>query len=221
MKYLWLFFLVQGCWYYKYYQYIFYQNLAPWQRPARGDVSNQIAPSACDQSTNSEYFFPATIVRQVAVGVQIWESSSLFVTCLHFCLAPWYLCTCKSSFWYMLACLSTSLKSRHVHVNCSCWSSWLQNSDQRRDGGGDPHTRQESTASSPQKENSLFAAYIYFELLESMHLMCVRCVQRLERLPTLAALGKGQGKLQGEKWSPLSSYQSLSIMYNIYIVYIN
>ena len=44
--------------------------------------------------------------------------SSLFVTCLHFCLAPWYLCTCKSFFWYMLACLSTSLKSRHVHVNC-------------------------------------------------------------------------------------------------------
>lgn len=96
----------------------FYQNLAPWQRPARGDVSNQIAPSACDQSTNLEYFFPATIVRQVAVSVQIWESSSLFVTCLHFCLAPWYLCTCKSFFWYMLACLSTSLKSRHVHVNC-------------------------------------------------------------------------------------------------------
>ena len=57
--------------------------------------------------------------------------------------------------------------------------------------------------------------HIHFELLlrlESMHLMCVRCVQRLERLPTLAALGKGQGKLQGEKWSPLSSYQSLSIM---------
>ena len=45
--------------------------------------------------------------------------SDLFITCLHFCLAPWYLCTCKSFFWYMLACLSTSLKSRHVHVNCS------------------------------------------------------------------------------------------------------
>ena len=122
----------------------------------------------------------------------------------------------------MLACLSTSLKSRHVHVNCPCWSSWLKSSDQRRDGGGDPHTRQESTASSPQKENSLFSAYVHFELLlrlESMHLMCVRCVQRLERLPTLAALGKGQGELQGEKWSPLSSYQSLSIMYNIYCIY--
>ena len=79
--------------------------------------------------------------------------SDLFITCLHFCLAPWYLCTCKSFFWYMLACLSTSLKSHHGHVYCPCWSSWLQSSDQRRDGGGDPHTRQESTASSPQKEN--------------------------------------------------------------------
>ena len=117
----------------------------------------------------------------------------------------------------MLACLSTSLKSRHVHVHRpvhadhhDCKVCMIEN--QRRDGGGDPHTRQESTASSPQKENSLFSGYIHFELLlwlESMHLMCVRCVQRLERLPTLAALGKGQGELQGEKWSPLSSYQSL------------
>ena len=57
---------------------------------------------------------PATIVRQVTVSVQIWESSSLFVTCLHFCLAPWYLCTCKRFFWYMLACLSISSKSHHV-----------------------------------------------------------------------------------------------------------
>ena len=157
MKYLWLFFLVQGCWYYTYHQIFFYQNLAPWQRPARGDVSNQIAPSACDQSTNLEYFSSNNCQTSCCICSDL-GISSLFVTCLHFCLAPWYLCTCKSFFWYMLACLSTSLKSRHVHVNCSCWSSWLQNSDQRRDGGGDPHTRQESTASSPQKENSLFSA---------------------------------------------------------------
>ena len=111
MKYLWLFFLVQGCWYYTYYQYFSYQNLAPWQRPARGDVSNQIAPSACDQSTNLEYFSSNNCQTSCCM------CSDLFVTCLHFCLAPWYLCTCKSFFWYMLACLSTSLKSRHVHVH--------------------------------------------------------------------------------------------------------
>ena len=41
--------------------------------------------------------------------------SSLFVTCLHFCLAPSYLCTCKSFFWY------TFSKSRLVnsdHHDC-------------------------------------------------------------------------------------------------------
>ena len=150
--------------------------------------------------------------------------SSLFVTCLHFCLAPWYLCTCKSFFDICYLINNFIISSCSCPSSSSCWSSWLQSSDQRRDGGGDPHTRQESTASSPQKENSLFSAYIHFELLlwlESMHLMCVRCVQRLERLPTLAALGKGQGELQGEKWSPLSSYQSPSIMYNTYCIYIN
>ena len=93
--------------------FLFYQNLAPWQRPARGDVSNQIAPSACDQSTNLEYFSSNNCQTSCCT------CSDLFITCLHFCLAPWYLCTCKSFFWYMLACLSTSLKSRHVHVNCS------------------------------------------------------------------------------------------------------
>ena len=29
----------------------------------------------------------------------------------------------------------------------------MRRSDQRRDGGGDPQTRQESTASSPEQEN--------------------------------------------------------------------
>ena len=148
--------------------------------------------------------------------------SDLFITCLHFCLAPWYLCTCKSFFDICYLINNFIISSCSCPSSSSCWSSWLQSSDQRRDGGGDPHTRQESTASSPQKENSLFSAYIHFELLlwlESMHLMCVRCVQRLERLPTLAALGKGQGELQGEKWSPLSSYQSLTIIYNIYCKY--
>ena len=114
MKYLWLFFLVQGCWYYTYHQIFFYQNLAPWQRPARGDVSNQIAPSACDQSTNLEYFSSNNCQTSYCMCSDI-GISSLFVTCLHFCLAPSYLCTCKSFFWY------TFSKSRLVnsdHHDC-------------------------------------------------------------------------------------------------------
>ena len=149
--------------------------------------------------------------------------SSLFVTCLHFCLAPWYLCTCKSFFWYMLACLSTSLKSHHVHVNCPCWSSWLKSSDQRRDGGGDPHTRQESTASSPQKENSLFSAYIHFELFLWLK-VCTWCVfdvfrdwnvcQRWLR----SAKVKGSCKEKnGHHYLHINLYRSCII----YIVYIN
>ena len=118
MQYLCLFFLVQGWRYYAYH----YISFLPKSCSLTEASTRRCLKPNCSISLRSvnklRTCLPATIVRQVAVTVQIWESSSLFVTCLHFCLAPWYLCTCKSFFWYMLACLSTSLKSRHVHVNC-------------------------------------------------------------------------------------------------------
>ena len=170
MKYLWLFFLVQGWWYYTYYQYFFTKILLldRGQHEAMSQTKLLHQPAISQQTQN--------IFSSNNCQTSCCTCSDLFITCLHFCLAPWYLCTCKSFFWYMLACLSTSLKSHHVHVNCPCWSSWLKSSDQRRDGGGDPHTRQESTASSPQKENSLFSEYIFILNCYSGWKVCTWCV---------------------------------------------
>ena len=119
MQYLCLFFLVQGWRYYAYH----YISFLPKSCSLTEASTRRCLKPNCSISLRSvnklRIFFSSNNCQTSCCMCSDLGISSLFVTCLHFCLAPWYLCTCKSFFWYMLACLSTSLKSRHVHVNCS------------------------------------------------------------------------------------------------------